>query len=464
MQFSPFQKAIFEHIAQPNNPTGAIIEAVAGSGKTTTIVEGIKHIPFGENYIFLAFNKAIAEELKRRGVANACTFHSLGYRALPTGTKLDQNKSFRLQDTFLTDEQKEEFGMDMRRLASLAKNILVFDYGSQSMLESLIETYDIPTSDAYTLAKLTVVLLEKMKNERQKIDFDDMLWHPIIHKHHFETYDNVFVDEAQDTNNLQRHILGKIVRGKVYAVGDPYQAIYGFRGANFTAMDTLRDFFKCDTLPLHVSYRCPSEVVRAAQHFVPHILSADGAPTGVVRSVNSPDINFFREQNAILCRNTAPLIRLAYQLLANRIACFVAGRDLGKGLTIWIKKLGLTADDSIEVMWQRVDAWKKREEAKPSYSEQKVQDKIDCLEALAEGHECVGGVLETIDKIFSDNEIGIRLSTIHRSKGLEWKNVALLRPDLLPSKYARTEEELRQEKNLSYVALTRAQHTFSYIQ
>ena len=73
--WSPLQTAIFNLIEDPNGGN-AIIEAVAGSGKTTTIVEGVKRAR--GTTIFLAFNKSIAEELKSRGV-NARTFHSLTY-------------------------------------------------------------------------------------------------------------------------------------------------------------------------------------------------------------------------------------------------------------------------------------------------------------------------------------------------------------------------------------------------
>jgi superfamily I DNA/RNA helicase len=63
-----------------------------------------------------------------------------------------------------------------------------------------------------------------------------------------------------------------------------------------------------------------------------------------------------------------------------------------------------------------------------------------------------------IDNIFADNVTGIlTLSTIHRSKGREWKNVFWLdRFNTCPSKYASMDWELEQEKNLQYVACTRS--------
>ena len=71
-RWSSFQTSIFAFI---ESGTGnAIVEAVAGSGKSTTIIEGMKKVRGSS--IFLAFNKAIADELKTKGV-NARTFHSL---------------------------------------------------------------------------------------------------------------------------------------------------------------------------------------------------------------------------------------------------------------------------------------------------------------------------------------------------------------------------------------------------
>jgi hypothetical protein len=75
--WSTYQQNIFTFVASGSG--NAIVEAVAGSGKSTTIVEAMK-LAEGES-IFLAFNKAIADELKRKGV-NGRTFHSLVYGAV----------------------------------------------------------------------------------------------------------------------------------------------------------------------------------------------------------------------------------------------------------------------------------------------------------------------------------------------------------------------------------------------
>ncbi len=89
---SPFQQAIFDFIQQPRG--SAIIVAVAGSGKTTTLLEGLQYIPPEDPVWMLAFNRDIALELRERikglqlsqgrsyGNVSASTFHAIGHRAV----------------------------------------------------------------------------------------------------------------------------------------------------------------------------------------------------------------------------------------------------------------------------------------------------------------------------------------------------------------------------------------------
>src|SRR5208283_5161428 len=80
--WSPLQKNIFKDIAQGLGHT--VVIARAGSGKTSTIVEGFKYLPKGKKTLMVAFNKAIADELKERAPSyiDVMTLHSLGFRAI----------------------------------------------------------------------------------------------------------------------------------------------------------------------------------------------------------------------------------------------------------------------------------------------------------------------------------------------------------------------------------------------
>jgi superfamily I DNA/RNA helicase len=123
---------------------------------------------------------------------------------------------------------------------------------------------------AYNIVKSVV---EATLNDFSTIDFDDMLYMPVMHNVSFDHYNYVFVDEAQDTNDIQLEILSRLMAPKcrLVAVGDPHQAIYGFRGANADSMSRIGERFQCKTYPLSVSYRCPKAVVKEAQRFLTQI-------------------------------------------------------------------------------------------------------------------------------------------------------------------------------------------------
>jgi hypothetical protein len=91
-------------------------------------------------------------------------------------------------------------------------------------------------------------------------------------------------------------------------------------------------------------------------------------------------------------------------------------------------------------------------------------ENIKVIEALSDGIENPVSVIEKIDNIFSkDTKTGICLSTMHKSKGLESERVFILHPELMPSKYAKLSWQLEQEKNLEYVAYTRAKTFLGFI-
>src|SRR5208337_3667275 len=132
--------------------------------------------------------------------------------------------------------------------------------------------------------------------------FDDLLFLAVKDGIRLPTFDNVLVDEAQDTNAIQRAILRKIMHddSRLVAVGDPSQGIYGFRGADHDAMDLIKSEFDADELPLTVSYRCATAIVKYASQF------------GV--------------------------IELAYELMTARKPAYMMGREIGEGLVNLIRK------------------------------------------------------------------------------------------------------------------------------
>lgn len=470
MQWSPFQSAIFDFIE--NEDGNAIIEAVAGSGKTTTIVEGIKRVPMLQQTIFLAFNKSIAEELKSRGV-NARTFHSLccgSVMRFKNSNSISGDKLQKLMRKHFKDEDVFNYSSFVCRLVGLAKQggigCLIPD--AEATWYDIIDHHDLELEKAdasYTRAIEIASELLTLSNQSDMIDFDDMLYIPVLEGLSLPKFDFVFVDEAQDTNAIQRAILRKIMKrnSRLVAVGDPAQAIYGFRGADSNSLNRIGKEFHCKKFPLSVSYRCAQSVVEHARKWVDHIQPADNAPQGTISDLRYEwDVDVFAPEDLVVCRTTRPLIGLAFRMLRNRIPVTVMGREIGQGLVNLIKKF---KTNDLSELDAKVEMWATRETEKAvaKMDEGKaaaIEDKAQCIQMLIsemqnEGSD-VNGLIDVIDMLFTATRGSTTLATIHKAKGLEADKVFWLNSSQCPSKWARQSWQKQQERNLCYVATTRA--------
>ena len=465
--WSKLQVDIFNHV---KNGTGnAIVEAVAGSGKTTTIVEAMKLVQ--GSAIFLAFNKSIAEELKSRGV-NARTFHSLTYapvtRAKETLT-VDSNKLRKLCDMNMRGKEASLYSAFCCRLVGLGKQCglgaLVPDVHENWL--SICIHHDLePEAEEANLARGIELASDLLtwSNESSSVDFDDLLYLPVKDGISLPKYDFIFVDEAQDTNAIQRAILRKIMKptSRLVAVGDPHQAIYGFRGSDSDSLGILGDEFDCVTLPLSISYRCGQKIVEYAQQWVEHIQAAPNAPEGEVVHLGSkwkPEI--FNAGDLVVCRRVAPLLSLAYRMLRDRQPVTIMGRESGSGLKSLITKM---KTDNLDVLVEKLEAWtlKEVERAVAKMNDGKVealQDKFSAIQALVESMDegsQVADLLMVIDNLFENKDNATLLATIHKAKGLEAEVVYWLGRNQCPAKWAKRNWQKQQEVNLCYVATTRA--------
>jgi superfamily I DNA/RNA helicase len=490
---STYQAAIFDKIE--NTDESLIIEAVAGSGKTTTIVQGVELMPPSASILFLAFNAGIAKELGSRlpSHCNAKTFHAicLGSWLRFVGGKKDL-KSFIAEDKMrriikgkplnLNDLDIELYIAFVLRLVGYAKNAgigaLVEDKVGEWL--KLVEHFDLQIDSEEATLERGIEIARKalaisVTYASSIIDYDDMLYMPLLKKCTFYRNDFVLVDEAQDTNAVQRALLKRMLKpdGRLIAVGDPAQAIYGFRGADSDAMEIIARDFGCVKMPLTVSYRCPKAVVRKAQEVVPHIEAFEGAAEGEVIELDAYVAADFAAGDAIICRNVAPLVTMAYGLLTRNIGCKVLGRDIGKGLVKLIEKLKAKGIESLLV---KLEEWRKREVAAAEEKEnegkvESVNDNAECVRAfvdmLDENNRTVPALIRKIESLFTEDGEGTELVTLcsaHKSKGLEWDTVYLLDSEaLMPSKYARKAWQKVQEQNLIYVAYTRAKKSLRFI-
>lgn len=194
------------------------------------------------------------------------------------------------------------------------------------------------------------------------------------------------------------------------------------------------------------------------------ILPSPTAPLGSVTTLDRYSPSDFTPSDVILCRNVAPLVGFAFALLRRDVGCKVLGREIGKGLIQLIEKL--KAIDLLELRW-KVEHWQLHECAKANRrntTTEFVNDKANCLLWAIDSVSSIQELKDKLERLFSDSGNGLlTLCTIHKSKGLEWEKVFILDRDLIPSKYAKQEWQLRQERNLLYVAITRAKLDLVYI-
>ena len=475
-RWSEFQTSIFAFVA--TGAGNAIVEAVAGSGKSTTIIEAMKLVK--GNSIFLAFNKAIADELKAKGV-NARTFHSLVFGPVMR-FKGAQGPSFDKQRQLCRENMSSS---DFKLYASFAQKLsgLAKQQGVGFLTPDTFDTYQAicnhhdlePESDNADFGKAIdyAQMLLQWSNESDLVDFDDMLYWAVKEKINLPKFDFVFVDEAQDTNMIQREILRMIMgpNSRIIAVGDPAQAIYGFRGADAQSLQSIATEFNAITLPLSISYRCPTSVVKYAQQWVSHIQAAPNAPEGLVEHHEedwSPEM--FRPDDLVICRKSAPLLTLAFRCIRMNIPVQILGKEIGDGLKALIKKMNV---NTLEKLTDRLQKYMMREveKARAADDDKKIEaitDKVGCIlfmiEGLKEDRRNIESLNAGIDYLFKDKSMCVKLCTLHKAKGLEADRVFWLNRNDCPSTWARRPWQQTEELNLCYVAATRAKRELHCIE
>lgn len=270
-----------------------LVLAGAGSGKTrvvtTRIVQLIENGVPPSKILGVTFtNKAAAEMRERvqhmtRNNVLICTFHSLGARVLRESiTALGYRRDFTIYDEEDVDKllknclveldikDKKMESKHFRHLISHAKNHLVpydrvdTDHLRFELAEALPKVYQ---------------LYQKKLQEYQAVDFDDLLnltvklWrdHPDVLARYQERWAYVLIDEYQDTNDAQYEMAHFLVENSnnLFAVGDPDQSIYSWRGANIkNILNFEKDYPGAKIIRLEQNYRSTTTILEVANSLI----------------------------------------------------------------------------------------------------------------------------------------------------------------------------------------------------
>jgi superfamily I DNA/RNA helicase len=283
----------------------------------------------------------------------------------------------------------------------------------------------------------------------------------------------ILVHNCQDLNKSQIEMALKSVKegGRIIAVGDRNQSIYGFRGADTEAIPNLIKATDATSLPLTITYRCPKSHVELAKRFVPEIEAAEWAEDGVIE-YSYPQRKMLqnaKDGDLVLCRCNAPLVRPAFSLIREGRKAVILGRDIGKGLMVLVRKIEKKYQvHQLDDILYYMDEYKGQELTK-LYARKKMaraqilEDKVSTIDALSEGCRTVRELEEKIDKVFSDDAAGVVFSSVHKAKGGEAESVYILNPELMPHPRAREGWEMKSERNLQYVAYTRSKKELYFV-
>lgn len=485
LEGSPQQEAFWAELTSGGGHV--LLEARAGTGKSTSCAEGIwrlrEEVP-GIRCVYVAFNRSIADEFQAKlpPGASASTMHSLGFAALRRAfPSIGEPSRFKLNDLAGRhfkgrDGRSKKCRNAVARLAGLCKGHLLSGEDPASLVRlASRHGVDLPAGDRAAICDAVPRVIAASLAQTNLVDFADMIWMPVMLGLEFPPVDVLFVDEAQDLDPCQ-HALVRLVAGEgsMVVVGDRHQAIYGFRGADCDSLETLAGHMAGDAcgltrLPLTVTRRCPRSHVGLAQAIVPDLEAMPGAPGGRIDEGPTDDSGFCQGL-LVLCRTNAPLVAACLSAAAAGVPVAIQGRDLGDGLAKFVEGFEV---GSIEELSFAVQDYRARQlailaELDDAQAEiEQLQDRIACIMALAARCDSVGELVARIRALFldvrgADAARVCLFSSIHRAKGGEADHVVILRPDLLPHPMARDGREYRQELNLAYVAATRSKRRLSF--
>lgn len=533
------QQNIFDFI---EHGTGnGIIDAVAGAGKTTTLMGCIEHVPNTDDTLYCAFNTSIRKELQKKFHESnlhvkVCTIHSLGFQMLRSigNFKLNDrkyhdiinNKEFfeylvpevdqileyrnhpSVAELRRLDEMRDGLDWDdkiqlnegKRAVQMFVSRLLDINNKYRCTLEEddidhydkmvrhfrIFEIWDLERETYRDELECYIKAHQKMLKEGNSIaksagiiDFTDQLYLPKVwNLTSKKKYGFVFVDECQDLSKAQLYVVSQYIRdgGRLLAVGDPYQSIYGFAGADCNSFNRVKDTFDCKLLGLTDCFRCPQNVIQLAQTIRSDI-NGFKKDAGKIYKMKTRDVvKVVKQGDLVICRTRMPLRRLALELIKNDFKVKIHPDELEEFMGDFKrnflpeelrKKL---TEDMIESFREKV--FKRNE--KRIYKENENVDVVirDMLikEAVEEMRSTLDFILKryyvwqlnTVETILMKlkyylaypGEDAIKISTIHRAKGLENDRVFILDYNRLPY-FRELEWERIQERNLHYVAVTR---------
>lgn len=502
MLISSNQQQVINWLQDDNNLNDAVVNSVAGSGKSTLIKLAADAISSTnirtEDCLILVFNKknkiALVEKLDPCWRYSISTVHSAGYKVLRRylgvkGLNLVEQKYRHLAKTldwFNGSNPKQARIVSLNDFLKLAEFIrLTLCPLNAEAVSKIIRHYGLNIS----LSQLEKIILEIRRlfdigissaaNEA-KIDHTDMLWLPLVWQVNqtpgFKFAQRVMVDEAQDMSKLQLEFVLSLThqKAKMLFVGDRAQSINGFCGADTESFQNIQVRLQAQEFVLPTCYRCPKTHIGLINKLYPEIpiTPRDNAQPGTIEVISESSLwdesldCRIRPGDLVIARCSNVLVDLHLKLITKNIPSNLVGSHLKQELINLVEDISEQTGFKYQEFIGFAQSYLK---SRQNLCEQnktdpviilQLEDKIKAVKAVYYHFksESLSKLTSSITKLFgTEEEETVILSTVHRAKGMEAKRVYIAEPVALPLLWENQKLwQKQQEQNLLYVALSRS--------
>lgn len=482
---NPFQLKVLESIAFGSG--NLVVSALAGSGKTSLLVMTASLFKaMGESSVgYLAFNVSIKNELNERlptGYA-ATNSHSLGMQVckqVNAKTRVDFNKWRTISREIVSDmgvPSDRQYAASKQLQALCSKVMLsMTDPSDIDRILQIAEHYNIENVTE-SMAGAVEDAIREARSVFEKtgaINFDEMLYWPVVMNLQPPQHRFFLVDECQDLNVLQQELAFRSIKadGRMIFVGDQRQAIYGFAGADFASFQRIIERTKAEVLPLNTCYRCPTSHLDLARKLVADIEARPDAPAGIIEYATDDQLpKMAKIGSLVMCRLTAPLVSAYFKFIQAQVRAKVMGKDIGAQLISLVDKVAQYEGFTYEKILPYLEKYREHQVMmlqQKEGTEQQIENLNDQIETLSvcalnfTGVKSLDGFKDVLEDLFGDDDKEnwknmVTLCTVHRAKGLEADETFILKPEKMPLVWKdQKPHEYDQELNILYVALTRS--------
>lgn len=453
------------------------VNAVAGSGKTTTLIE-YAATRANKSILYLAYNKAIAEEitfkLSTKNIKNVfvTTIHALAYKA----TEAWNYRFYELDEVGVS----KLLGLNTPLYAWLVKDLFSFYCNSRliQLDKKLLEHYIYTTRPSAELLKILENQdLELLGHVKYILTQMRQGTYPVTHDFYLKLYylykpklynDIIMVDEAQDISDVMSAIIEMQSANKVY-VGDAFQQIYGFR----FAMNALKNI-EAEFLTLSQSFRFGngyakklSETINVAYDLLgSDKISMSGSSNFTKMGYKAVD---FSKPVTVLSRSNSALFENVLKYLKEKKSIYFEG---GYGSYNFMNKmvfsiLMLHNGEMEKVEHEMISQFESMQELKDYSNETQNQNLKNMISLVEKYDKELFSFNNSIKELLCDEESAeITFSTTHKSKGKEYDQVIMAQDDFINLEAITKMKEdekvsilsIIEEVNIYYVAATRAKN------